>query len=96
MRVVGWGVQGVCKDGWGGGCVKSVQAEYWYGLGRRVTCVVTLGFFNSNTSCNNIPLVTIADGLCTNNYLGNTTGPETSNILTCSLGDGIYTFLHVA
>ena len=55
---------------------------------RRITCVVTLGLFNSNTSCNNIPLVTIEDGLCTNNYLGNTTGPETSNILTCSQGDG--------
>ena len=27
----GVGVQGVCMEGWGGGCVKSVQAEYWYG-----------------------------------------------------------------
>ena len=34
MRVVGWGVQGVCMEGWGGGCEKCTsRVLVWSGGG---------------------------------------------------------------
>ena len=56
-------VEDVCEKCTGRGNMCIEKSECWESL-KEVTCLVTLGLFDSNTSCNNIPLVTIADGLC--------------------------------
>ena len=57
-------VEDVCEKCTGRGNVCIDKCECWESLVKEVTCLITLGLFDSNTSCNNIPLVTTADGLC--------------------------------